>query len=478
MNLHRQLHRALRLLVPLVAFLSGLASAQDLKLYFLDVGQGDAVLVTTPDGKSLAYDAGRARDRAAQLIRARGVTRLDLAVMSQGDADHIGGFEGIAEQLRPLNVLSNGLAATTQTYARVIAAFRAAGTVGLRAEERTIRLGSSVTLRVLPAPPGVPAGDQNANSVGLLLEFGGFKAFLGGDAEPVTMRGWAAKYSAQLANIDVFKATHHGSKNNDTREFLELLRPQDVGIGVGANNPYGHPNAEALALYAGVGAAVWRTDRHGTVTVTVKPDGRYTVRTEKLNLGASRVARAAKLAMPSPQPPQPPQPTPPPPQPQPPQPQPPQPPTPQPPQPTPPALVGTLGFLGRVYYVYDKPLPAPVPPAISPNLVGLVAAQGGTLYIYDGPASGTPSLPPAPPAPSPAPAPPAPPPPTPPGGVGSAPPLADGSCPATHPIKGNEGASGKVYHLPGGALYAATRAEVCFAMAGDAEGAGFRPSGR
>lgn len=264
------------------------AQAADLTLRFLNVGQGDAVLVTTPDGKSMLYDAGKGRT-AAELLSQYGVRQLDLAVMSQGDADHIGGFEFVAQQFKPRAVLNNGLAKSTATYGRVIAAFKAAGTPGILASERSINLGSQVKLQVLPAPSGVPKSNQNANSVGLLLTYGKFKAFLGGDAEPLTTQGWARRYPSQLSNVQVYKALHHGSKHNDSLSFLQLVRPQTVVIGVGPNN-YGHPSAEALALYQKVNANVFRTDLNGTVTITVKTDGTYTVAAER-GLGTKKSTR-------------------------------------------------------------------------------------------------------------------------------------------------------------------------------------------
>ncbi|PYE48371.1 excalibur calcium-binding domain-containing protein [Deinococcus yavapaiensis] len=264
----------------LAAFLlASTVSAQDLVIRFLDVGQGDAVLVTTPDGKSMLYDAGRGR-AAAELLRSFGVKQLDLAVMSQGDADHIGGFEFVAQAFKPRTLLNNGLAASTQTYARVLAAFQAAGTQGLRATARTINLGASVKLQVIPAPSTVPAKDQNANSVGVLLTYGTFKMFLGGDAEPSTTKGWAAAYGPQLRGVNVYKALHHGSKHNDSAAWLSVLQPKVVVIGVGPNN-YGHPSSEALALYKNIGATVFRTDVHGTVTFTVKTNGTFTTSVSK-----------------------------------------------------------------------------------------------------------------------------------------------------------------------------------------------------
>ncbi|WP_045234436.1 excalibur calcium-binding domain-containing protein [Deinococcus pimensis] len=273
-----------RILLPLL-LVTSTASAADLTIRFLDVGQGDAVLVTTPDGKSMLYDAGRGRT-AADLLNRYGVKQLDLAVMSQGDADHIGGFEFVAPSFKPKVLLNNGLAKSTQTYARVLAAFKAAGSQGILASNRTINLGTQVKLQVLPAPAGVPKNNQNANSVGVLLTYGKFKAFFGGDAEPAETAGWARTFGPQLSGVQVYKALHHGSKHNDTRSFLQLVRPQTVVIGVGKNN-YGHPSSEALALYEGVNANVFRTDLNGTVTITVKPDGSYTVSGER-GLGTRR----------------------------------------------------------------------------------------------------------------------------------------------------------------------------------------------
>jgi competence protein ComEC len=150
-------------------------TAGTLRISFLNVGQGDSVLIQTPDGKSALYDAGRYKDLAATLVQARGVSKLDLVIASHADADHIAGF-------KPDFFLNNGVASSTLTSANVIAAMTDAGAQGLVASERTINLGSSVALDVLPPAANAPASDQNANSVGVLVRFGSFRAFLGGDS--------------------------------------------------------------------------------------------------------------------------------------------------------------------------------------------------------------------------------------------------------------------------------------------------------
>jgi competence protein ComEC len=238
--------------------------------------------VLAPDGRSLLYDAGRDRDNAARLALDRGVTRLDLAIASHVDADHIGGFEEVARQLRPRLFLNNGIAGSTQTYGRVVAAMREAGTQGLVATRRTIKLGDNLEVQVMPAPAGLPRSDENANSVGVLLRFGAFRAFLGGDAEPATTEGWTRLYGKALAGVPVYKAAHHGSRHNDTLAFLRLIQPREVIIGVGEGNRFGHPDREALVRYRKVGARLHRTDLNGTVMITAQPDGSYSVEAERV----------------------------------------------------------------------------------------------------------------------------------------------------------------------------------------------------
>lgn len=179
---------------------------------------------------------------------------------------------------KPRFFLNNGIAGTTQTWNRLVTAAQQAGTQGLVAKDQIINLGS-VKLTVLAPPAGMPKGEQNLNSVGLRIEFGKFHALMTGDSETAETQGWLKKYPASfLGPIDVYKSIHHGARNGDNAAWLAAVRPRNVVISVGPNN-YGHPTAEALALYKRVGATVYRTDREGTVTVTVQPSGQFVITT-------------------------------------------------------------------------------------------------------------------------------------------------------------------------------------------------------
>ncbi|WP_240740910.1 excalibur calcium-binding domain-containing protein [Deinococcus sp. Arct2-2] len=262
---------------------------------FLDVGQGDAVLITSPEGKSVLYDGGRSEPRMRELLTQYRVKSLDLVAASHADADHITGLIPAVQLFKPKLFLNNGIPATTQTWAKLVGSVQAAGTTGLLASPRVINLGS-VKITVLPPPAGMPKTEQNLNSAGLLVQYGTFKALMTGDSETAETAGWLKTYPASFFGpIDVYKSIHHGAANGDNAAWLAAVRPKNVVIGVGPNT-YGHPTETALSLYRSVRATTYRTDQSGTVTVTVQPGGAFAISTEK---GSSRRPPAGPSAVPA-----------------------------------------------------------------------------------------------------------------------------------------------------------------------------------
>ncbi|GGJ50978.1 ComEC/Rec2 family competence protein [Deinococcus roseus] len=249
-----------------------------LKIQFLDVGQGDAVLVTSPEGKTMLYDGGRSTVKIKDYIAELGLTKLDIMAASHGDFDHINGLNE-AVKLKPSYFINNGIAADTNAYRKLIKSVKAVKAQGIVATDRNIDLGS-IKLHILDIPKGLGKDDQNANSVGILIQRGNFKAFLGGDSEKDTMEGWLNEYRTQLKELSVYKSAHHGSPHNDNAEFLSAVSPEVVVIGVGPNN-YGHPAREALDLYKKYAQHIYRTDKNGLVTIEVDPEGDYRVVPEK-----------------------------------------------------------------------------------------------------------------------------------------------------------------------------------------------------
>lgn len=118
---------------------------------------------------------------------------------------------------------------------------------------------------------------SNDHSVGVIVSYGEFDAALTGDAEQPEFAWWLQNVPELLKPVEVYKAAHHGSPNGDSPDSIETFQPEAVVISVGLNNSYGHPSAEALALYDSIGAQVYRTDLQGTIIVTAKADGTYQV---------------------------------------------------------------------------------------------------------------------------------------------------------------------------------------------------------
>ena len=245
---------------------------QDLQIRFLDVGQGDAALITVPEGKNVLIDAGRGAWPVVAYLRANHYDTLDLVVASHNHADHIGGMADVLATTVVRYYLDNGIPHTTATYQRTIQAVEASGAQYLKATARTITVGSA-RLSVL-APPSEQV-DQNNGSVGILLEYGEFRALLTGDSERYELEYWLGHDS--IPQVQVLKVAHHGSWNGTTEAWATRTRPQVAVISVGANNQYGHPAAEVVALWTSLGARVYRTDRDGMVAIDARRDGTFNV---------------------------------------------------------------------------------------------------------------------------------------------------------------------------------------------------------
>lgn len=269
---------AVRLLQALFLYVLLAASpllAQDLELRFLDVGQGDAVLIRN-DGRTALIDAGRSGSIVPRLM-ALGVDSVDLLVASHNHADHIGGAEGVLLRFPVRYYLDNGHPHTTQTQRRVLQQVVARQVTYLQASPRSITLGDA-TLRIV-ASPLASAADQNNKSVVVLVERGKFKALLSGDSEAQEINALLAR--EELPDVDVLKAAHHGSRNGVTPAWLARLKPEVVVISVGENNSYGHPHPFALRYYEAGDRRVLRTDRDGDIIFRVDPEGCYKIETDR-----------------------------------------------------------------------------------------------------------------------------------------------------------------------------------------------------
>ncbi|HKN94592.1 MAG TPA: ComEC/Rec2 family competence protein [Thermoleophilaceae bacterium] len=248
---------------------------RQLTVSFLDVGQGDATLIQDPSGAAVLFDGGPPEARAARLIRNLGVKRLSLVVATHQSRDHQGGLHEVLRRF-PVGLMLDGGDGTRDPDFRALeqeADARGIRRVTARAGE-TLRAGG-LTVQILspgPRPPGPPPSDPNARAVVAVIRDGGFSLFLSADAESPSLLPLA------LPRVTAMKVPHHGSADPGLPQVLARLRPQVAAIEVGAHNTYGHPRPSTLAALKQTVPHVYRTDRDGTIKLTVA-GGRLTIST-------------------------------------------------------------------------------------------------------------------------------------------------------------------------------------------------------
>jgi competence protein ComEC len=257
-----------------------------LHVAFLDVGQGDAVLITTPRGQQVLIDGGPS---PSALTTALGREMpfwdrsIDLVVMTHPDADHITGLVAALDRYRVHGWLDNGQAVDDAVYAECLARLEATQVPrrAVHAGDR-VELGEGIALEVLHPPLQPVAGteaDGNNNSLGLRLKWGDAGFLLTGDLEAEAERLLVA--SGQPLPAGVLKVAHHGSGGSSTAEFLAAVDPDYAVLSVGADNRFGHPNPAVLERLDGLGqVTILRTDQQGTIEF-VSDGQRLSVRTER-----------------------------------------------------------------------------------------------------------------------------------------------------------------------------------------------------
>jgi competence protein ComEC len=238
---------------------------------FLDVGQGDAILIRSPEGKAALVDAGPS-GRVVDLLRDRGIESLDLVVVSHHHIDHYGGMAAVVRAYRPRVFLDADSPHMTPTYLKLLEQIRQAGVTAIRAGPRARKIGlGSVAITVFPQAPSNEK-EENNNSIGLRVELGDFSALLTGDSERSERRWWMSNVPDLCASVQVLKLAHHGSRNGTDRAWLNLTRPRLAVASMGRDNEFGHPHPETLALLRSLDIPLMRTDESGPILI--RTDGR------------------------------------------------------------------------------------------------------------------------------------------------------------------------------------------------------------
>jgi competence protein ComEC len=252
----------------------GLSAPPDrLRVTFLDVGQGDSIVVRTPRGRTMVIDGGPDGWATVRFLRHEGVGRIDLLVLSHPHADHVGGLLPLLENFAVGGVLDVGYPHPTPPYRTFLAALSTRGIPCHRARRGVeVTLDDALSARVLWPQAQFIAGRSgvNENSIVLRLVHREIAFLFPGDVEENAEAALVS--SGEVLRADVLKVPHQGSRTSSTEPFLRKVRPHIAVLSVGRPNPFGHPHPRTLRRYERLGVRVYRTDWDGAVTVA--SDGR------------------------------------------------------------------------------------------------------------------------------------------------------------------------------------------------------------
>jgi beta-lactamase superfamily II metal-dependent hydrolase len=242
------------------------AATKELKVHFIDVGQGDAILIQSPVGKTMLVDGGpkSAGKHVVDFLKAKGIKKLDYVVATHPDADHIGGLIEVLNTFNVTNFIDSGYVHTSQTYYELLTLIDKKNIKFTVAEElEKIPLDPKMVIRVLYADEN--AKDSNDATIVLKATFNKVSFLLMGDADTAIEDYIRDKYDVSAT---VLKNGHHGSNTSSSAAFISSVKPSVAILSYGKNNSYGHPNAAIEARLKNARAKIYKTAVDCDITVT------------------------------------------------------------------------------------------------------------------------------------------------------------------------------------------------------------------
>jgi competence protein ComEC len=237
----------------------------ELTISFIDVGQGDSILIKTPEDKYIMIDSGSTneKDKLYDYISKIGVNNFEVIVATHPHEDHIGNFDDIIDDYKVNTVYMPRASTNTKAFEKLLNSIKQEGLKIKNIKSGVEFIVDDVKFEFL-APNSDSYEDMNNYSGVLKVSYGETSFLLMGDAEKLSEVEILKNGSAIEANV--IKIGHHGSASSSSKKFIEAVDPEYAIISCGKGNDYNHPHRETTSLLKGLKIKTLRTDLNGTIT--------------------------------------------------------------------------------------------------------------------------------------------------------------------------------------------------------------------
>lgn len=260
---------------------------QKLRIFFIDVGQGDSTLIITPDKKTVLIDGGGSdsfdvgKKVLLPYLLDRRILKIDYVLISHFDTDHCGGILTIMEKVKVKNIIISEQAEHSENYERFkkLMVHKKIRLIEVKKGDK-IKIGRYSEFKILfPTSRLLSENPLNNNSIVAQFNYNNFKMLFTGDIEKLAEQQILKAEKAEI-RADILKVAHHGSKTSSIPEFIKAVRPKIALIGVGKNNTFGHPNQQTIKNLENIKCRIYRTDLHGEIIIKIDQKGRMNVKSK------------------------------------------------------------------------------------------------------------------------------------------------------------------------------------------------------
>ena len=262
---------------------------RELKIYFVDVGQGDSTFIVTPKNETILIDGGGSlgtdfdvgESTLLPYILDRGYKKIDLMFVSHFDQDHIGGLFKILEELKVEKVCISKQEEDSENYQKFLNIVKEKNIQVL-----VVKIGDKIVLDnnlyfdiLWPKDKQIEENELNNNAIVMKLNYNNFSMMFTGDIEKKAEEEIIETYkNSKILESDILKVAHHGSKTSTTDEFLSRVKPKIALIGVGKDNMFNHPSNTTIEKLENMGIKIYRTDLNGEISICVNNNGEVSIK--------------------------------------------------------------------------------------------------------------------------------------------------------------------------------------------------------